>query len=110
MLRNVTNTKLDCNTNSLFSAVLRSHCVVVLQEGMVCPVCVATAVSQAAIPVASAVGGAIAARAAVQQKQKARCQQSVKVERPKSSDATLATIPLDGQHDLWDGTQSGKRR
>lgn len=64
---------------------------------MVCPVCVATAVSQAAIPVASAVGGAIAARAALQQKPKANRTDGIKIETVKSSEAKLATIPVEAK-------------
>lgn len=37
---------------------------------MVCPMCISAIVSQAAVPVASAVGGAIAAKAAVGDKQR----------------------------------------
>lgn len=76
---------------------------------MVCPVCVATAVSQAAVPVASAVGGAIAARAAVQQGQKVQCKKPIKVERSSSPDAELATIPVQGQPGVWDRPQPSRR-
>lgn len=66
-----------------------------LQVAMVCPVCVATAVSQAAIPVASAVGGAVAARAALMEKKKAQRGDAISIGTVKSSDAKLCAFPVE---------------
>lgn len=59
-----------------------------------CPVCFATAVSQAAIPVASAVGGAVAARVAMKQKPKAQRGEPIRIETVKSTEAKLSSVPV----------------
>lgn len=55
---------------------------------MVCPMCITAAISQAAVPVASAVGGAIAARTALNNKkstERARAPVRITAERSTAS-------------------------
>jgi hypothetical protein len=60
---------------------------------MVCPMCVAAVVSQAALPVATAIGGAVAAKAALKVRPGA-AEKSVSAKQVQAPVAKLATVEI----------------